>query len=367
MGNKILIAIVASLGLISAAFADNHEGDEKKPFSIYGDFAASYNFHDNEGNHTNTNGAQDDLALDFVELNVEKNWSKSKLHVSIAYGHTALQFLPNIATTAELNLGNAYYALDTSYGLGVMVGQYESVMGYESFNHMDNSQYSRSWGYALVPYTEQGLGLTYSFDMVDLGFYVADTSAGGRGDADNNKTMTLAISAKPMDNLALDLNYLTGIEAVGAVLNTVSVIDFTAAFMINEMFDVALNYTDRGSEADTTGAQNEKANSIAAYVNANLGMFGLGLRYEMFKYDDGANNSFMGGLQGSLGPNAFAAGKTENTINSITLTAGAEIDQNAKAILEYKTDSSDEKIWNDKDGVATDSQSTITLGVMYRF
>ena len=58
----------------------------------------------------------------------------------------------------------------------------------------------------------------------------------------------------------------------------------------------------------------------------------------------------------------------DNSISSITLAAKAEIDQNAQFLLEYRQDSADDSgTFTDKDGQGTDSQSTITAAVMYRF
>ena len=83
MGIKTLIMILASLSFSVSALADHHEG-EKKPFSINGDFATSLSFYDNE----NVGGAlgatnHDDFNVNLIEINLEKNWSKSKLHLSI--------------------------------------------------------------------------------------------------------------------------------------------------------------------------------------------------------------------------------------------------------------------------------------------
>ena len=115
------------------------------------------------------------------------------------------------------------------------------------------------------------------------------------------------------------------------------------------------------TKATTAGATDETATSMAVYANANLGMATLGLRYEQFAYDDNAV------LSNGFAANPGVNGKTENTISAITLAAKAEIDQNANVILEYRTDSSDEQIWTDKDGAGTDSQNTITAGLMYTF
>lgn len=383
MGNKILIAILASLSLVTAAHAEEGmEGGEKKPFSVYGDLAVNASFHDNEGNfaaRTPGFGNHDDFALALAEINFEKNWSSSQLHLGLGFGNTLAMINPTTLSkygatgnSPALNLTNAYYKLNSSYGLSFKVGKFESPFGHETYNHMDNSQFTRSYGYMLSPWFQAGVGVNYTSGMFDVGLIVSNGSQSEGFDSnENNKAIGLTVAVNPMDNLAIDLGYLTSKESADtnndntfagdSELFSVTMTDISVAYMINEMFDVAINYVSNEIQAKATGSTSETANSIAIYGNANLGMYGLGLRYEQFSYDDGA--AFSKITYGNPG----VAGKTENKISSITLTGTADIDQNAKFVLEYRMDSSDEKIWTDKDNTATDGQNTITAAVMYRF
>lgn len=362
MGIKTLIMILASLSFSVSALADNHEGGEKKPFSITGDFASSIMFVDNENGAGGVNGPHDEFNVDLVEVNLEKNWSKSKLHLSIGYGNTANAMNANSAN--QLNLMNAYYSLDTSYGLNFMFGKFESPVGHETYNHMDNSQYTRSYGFALAPFFSNGLGLNYGQGMWKAGFIVSNGQGSSTDDNDNNKTMAVTFDVDPMENLGLDLNYVTGSEAN----NAVTVLDFSVSYMINEMFDIALNYVDHGRKPAAAGSTELKATSMAAYVNANMGMYGIGLRYEQFTYDETNTTTPAGGIvYNGTGVNGLGATGNDNTITSITLAAKAELDQNANAFLEYRMDSADDKVWTDKDNQAADSNNTMTVGVMYRF
>ena len=133
MGNKILVVILATFAMISTAFADNHEGGdkEKKPFSIYGDFAGSVQFLGNENGGAAT-GDHDDFDVDLVELNVEKNWSHSRLHLAVGYGDTAAAFNPLAQSGNNTNITQAYYQLMSSYGLNFSFGKMASPLGYES-------------------------------------------------------------------------------------------------------------------------------------------------------------------------------------------------------------------------------------------
>jgi len=383
MGIKTLIAILATVGFSVNALAEHHEG-EKQPFSITGDFAASMSFHDNENN--NAARTHDTFVGDLVQFNMEKNWGKSNFLMTIGYGQTvrALNAASgaDVATatgfTDSIDVLQARYNYSTSYGLGVTFGKFESPVGHETYNHMDNSNYMRSYGFNLAPFFSTGGRIDYGQDMWKVGLIVSNGSGMESDLRDNNKTMALVVDVDPMENLHIDLNYVTGTEgdATGGDLaaapiksHQINIMDVSAAYMINEMFDVAVNYISHTQEPSAGGTENE-ATSIAAYANANLGMFGLGLRFEQFEYDNGifAYNG-LSGAAASFGPNPLGATVADNTITSITLTARAEIDQNAVFLLEYRQDSSDENIWFDENTPLqpTDSQSTIMAAVMYRF
>jgi hypothetical protein len=383
MGIKKLIAILATLGFSASALAHNHDG-ENKPFSISGDFAGSMSFYDNEYNAgpLGAAGQQDDFHVDLIEINLEKNWSNSKLHLSIGYGSTpALMNNDNgngLLGGGMLNVMNAYYQLNTSYGLSFSFGRFESPVGFETYNQMDNSQYTRSYGFLLAPFFDTGARFDYKFDMFHAGLIFSNGSGMYSNNSDKNKTAALVIDVDPIENFHFDASYVTGTEGdnfvsdgtstsglTGSIASAgtaeITILDVTAKYMINEMFDVAVNYIDHKQKWANF---DNGANSLGIYANAHLGMFHLGARYEMFNYDGGIvpYNSLNSGA--AVG----APIGTDNSINAFTLTARAEIDQNAMVLLEYRQDSADDNgTFLDKDGAATDSFSTITAAIMYRF
>jgi hypothetical protein len=383
MGIKKLIAILATLGFSASALAHNHDG-ENKPFSISGDFAGSMSFYDNEYNASplGAAGQQDDFHVDLIEINLEKNWSNSKLHLSIGYGSTPALMNNDsgqgLLGGGMLNVMNAYYQLNTSYGLSFSFGRFESPVGFETYNQMDNSQYTRSYGFLLAPFFDTGARFDYKFDMFHAGLIFSNGSGMYSNASDRNKTAALVVDLDPIENFHFDVSYVTGTEGDNTGLDPdfpgtpgtlgtaeIAILDVTAKYMINEMFDVAVNYIDHKQKWAT---QDNGANSLGIYANAHLGMFHLGARYEMFNFDYG--------IMPYNGLNSGAAigtsGTGDNKINAFTLTARAEIDQNAMVLLEYRQDSSDDSIFMSKDHTTanpdmTDSFSTITAAIMYRF
>ena len=310
---------------------------------------------------------------------------RSKVHLSLGYGTTAN--MVNGFNGNNIDILNAYYGLQSSYGLGLMVGKFDSPVGYETYNQMDNRQFTRSWGFALAPFLSTGVGIDYGQgDMWKVGLIISNGQGLDTNEGDRDQTISLVVDVDPIENLHVDLNYLTGTEGTehsndGKTFPTanVTVMDLSAAYMINEMFDVAFNYIDSSRTPD--GGDAMKANSMAFYGDAHLGMFGVSLRYEMVTYDAGFMNyngaygdpddenaanpgAFAASLFRTNAPTAFA---DKNSVSSITLTGKAEIDKNAMAVLEYRTDSSDEEAFVDADGEPATSQSTILVGLMYRF
>ena len=121
----------------------------------------------------------------------------------------------------------------------------------------------------------------------------------GRGEHENvdeDLTMALTLDIDPMEGFHIDLNYVTGNEQSDATkalvdeegdetavvplvgIRSVSIIDASVSYVINDMFNVALNYI--SNTVDDIGST-----SLAAYVNAKYNFFDFGLRYEQFNFD----------------------------------------------------------------------------------
>lgn len=368
MGIKTLIAILATLGFSVSALADDHEGGDLK---VSGDFAISTQFYSNEGSQLGNgrqNAGHDEFNLNLFELNLDKKWSNSEFHVAFGGGGTGT-FMFDSATTGSFNMFDIYYRLHSDYGLTLTLGRFEAPYGVESYNHRENSQYTRSYGFLLTPFFEVGANVNYKgSDMWNVGLIVSNGQGAHTDANDKNKSFGLTVDVDPMDNLGVNFNYITGTESNGTLTAQLNTMDLSLAYMVNEMFDVAFNYVSMTTKSTALNAEDEAATSMAAYINANLGMVDLGFRYEQFTYDSAAvfANGFTGNGINGTGIGGAVTGD-DNTISSMTLAASTEIDQNARFMLEYRMDASDDMIWTDTDGAATDAADTITAAVMYNF
>ncbi len=150
---------------------------------------------------------------------------------------------------------------------------------------------------------------------------------------------------------------------------SVSIIDASVSYMINDMFNMAVNYisnTIKPDKADVIGST-----SLAAYINAKYSYFNFGLRYEQFSYDlferGGTMERFF--YNGSDGVNLARSGEgDDNGLSSITFSVKTDIDKNAGFLLEYRMDKADDKgTFINADNENTDSFNRFTAALMYNF
>lgn len=351
---------------------------DKKGLIFYGDFAASTTYHSDEnfggpltpdwfgapGNNFQNGNFNGNLA----EFNVEKNWGHSHFHFSFGAGQTLGDINRSGVTGAPsdrlFHITNAYYRLNSPYGLSLKTGLFESPMGYESFNHMDNAQFSRSYGFALVPYFHSGIALEYNFkDMVQLEAAVVNGVNGDElaGDSNKNKHGLFTAEIHPIENLLINLKYMGGVQTLpGDLRATQNTFEATVAYRVNEALDFAVDFTTLGSEI---GDQDVASQSIAVYANGKIDHFGLGLRFEHFQTDNGAPFGV-----GTLGFANGAAGE-DFSITSLTVTPSYMVDKNAKFLLEFRFDSSEDSLWAPRpDEIEAQNNSiSATFGVMYRW
>ena len=151
-------------------------GDMNKGLMFSGDFAGSMTFLDNNA------PADRDFGVNLAQFNLKTNVGQSHLNLGFGYGSTVRSLdpiryavsvehsldddsttirspRPDLGihrSTNKLGLLTASYHIKTSYGLGFMLGRFESPVGHETYNHRMNSQFTRSYGFDLAPYFSHG-------------------------------------------------------------------------------------------------------------------------------------------------------------------------------------------------------------------
>jgi hypothetical protein len=357
-----MLAVLAMTSVATAA---------EDGFKISGDFAASYFYEGAHGTNSGVGtGAANDLnnnkfSLDMAELNIEKTLGNSGINIGIAYGNWANTFNSVIdATTSPgvkptLNVTNTYFwhkVGDT--GITAKLGKFETGIGNETYNYMDNLNYTRSYGFSLQPIFLTGLNVMYSQTMWDVGVTVGNSINNTDYDENNNRMVQIAAAVRPMEGLAVNVNYLFGKNgAVGVTQTDYALINGVVSYKWN-MMNFALDYTSVSNEA-VIGTGKVDDSSIALYAGYGMDNWGAGLRYEMASHDP----------DGSAAATAATnmTGAQDEDIDAITVSGYYDIDQNARVKAEIGMQKGEDASFLDKEGKADDAANFYGVALMYRF
>ena len=132
----------------------------------------------------NNSSKSDGFNLNVVELNLEKtvdaadNWGAG-YKVSLLAGPDASSF--NTASTgvhSDFAVKQAYVALHAPVGNGLdfKMGVWDTLIGYEVFESINNPNVTRSYGYTVEPTTHTGLQGTYTInEQISVSAGIADS------------------------------------------------------------------------------------------------------------------------------------------------------------------------------------------------
>ncbi len=160
----------------------------------------------NAANRYSFQKSGDGFNLDVIDIKLssalaEGEWA-SGYNVELWLGPDATGLGHNLSTTGNIAIKNANVALNIPVGNGIQakIGIFDTVVGYESANSVDNPNYTRSKGYSIEPTTHTGLLLSYKVsDALSVNAGVANTMDGGgnlnSGSRLNNSQLTYLASA----------------------------------------------------------------------------------------------------------------------------------------------------------------------------
>ena len=147
----------------------------------------------------------DGFNLDVIDIKLssalaEGEWA-SGYNVELWLGPDAAGLGHNL-TAGSIAIKNANVALNIPVGNGIQakIGIFDTVVGYESANSIDNPNYTRSKGWSIEPTTHTGLLLSYKVaDALSVNAGVANTMDGlgalNSGSRLNNSQLTYLASA----------------------------------------------------------------------------------------------------------------------------------------------------------------------------
>jgi hypothetical protein len=308
------------------------------------------------------------FSLNTAELVFSKDPAPVGFRVDLDYGPTTefvhcASIVNNVvncpSTAAEAaykNIQQAYVTWATPLKVTLDMGKFVTHMGAEVIESKDNWNYTRSLLFAYaIPY--YGAGVRANLPVNDMLFVNGYALNGWNDTVDNNqmKTFGTEIGFTPIKQLPILLNWIGPEECTTcgtASYTNKQVYDAIVSFNPTDALSFMVNY-DYGSLKDASD-KTLKYSGVALYARWKVDPCALAVRYEMVNDKD--NLMFFGTT-----PNG-------NKVKELTVTGEHTIAKNLLTRLEYRMDKSDDKIYEDKDGLTTkDSQNRVLLSAVYMF
>ncbi|MBI1839661.1 MAG: outer membrane beta-barrel protein [Verrucomicrobia bacterium] len=242
------VGLVSLPGVVAAEEASQHLLTALSSTTISGfvDTSANWNFGTGNANVPAIPfipaGRADGFNLNYVQVTIQKpldaqdNWAAG-YRVDLGYGDD----LPLFGTTAgNTGIKQAYVALRAPVGNGInfKVGVFDSIIGYETFERVNNPHYSHSYGYLLEPTSHTGVLASYQItELVGVSAGVANSIAPlinnrtylgtglGVGHAESYKTTMGSLTLKAPDSWG----FLAGSALYGGIINGVGSAALTTA------------------------------------------------------------------------------------------------------------------------------------------
>jgi hypothetical protein len=315
----VCLAAVGVVSLASAARADEKMSQVQTALSnttISGYVDTSFNWAVSPSNNKLSpasyipyQGAdkQNGFNLDVVKLSIAKPQDESPYasgyQVDLLFGPDAATLGTSSlgsATEADLAIEQAYIALRTPVGNGIdwKVGVFNSPIGYESFDAVNDPNYTRSWGYAVEPTTFTGVLGTYKInDQWAFSAGVANTANNvidGRARNNNqvkdwNKTLmgTLSYTAPSswgsMAGSTIDAGVVYGFSGQGSSTNSFHANGNQVNYYGGATLNTAWKPLKLGVALDYVHNLGGGTNNAASYVEDNVFVAGF---YGTYKATD---------------------------------------------------------------------------------
>lgn len=341
-------------------------------------------------------GKADGFNLNVVKISLEKPvdpadaWGAG-YKVDMLFGPDADAFATqSTGVAADFALKQAYVALHAPIGNGLdfKIGEWDTIIGYEVFESINNPNVTRSYGYTLEPTTHTGIQATYALnDMISVTAGVADSfgptingrpflgggttvPAGGQGPrAESYKTYMGSITfTAPTNWGVLSGSTITGciINGYNQAVNSGAGADQTS-FYAGATLNTPVTGLKVGACYDYLGVAKQGI-SGSSYANA-VGLYAsYQLTEKLSVYGRGEYASSDTMVLGPAGPvNIIGAGKVFET----TATLQYDLWKNVLSRLEFRWDhaADDSMAYGGTiAGVGTKSNSYILLAdIAYKF
>jgi len=327
--------------IMSLAFVGLTFGQEEATFNVSGSVDAYF-----RANLTSNNTGDANTVVgttgDFSIFNNDSGFSAGLANVTLSYEGETVGFIADLAYGPRMDAWNsgevvneAYMYWNASDKVMLMMGRFNSWMGYERLSAANNFHYSMSHMYS---YSARNFnGLVAQFDL-------GSDLRGGVGvmnqvnDLDGN-TGKFSVAAGLTYKETTSLSFASSDEQ--------SFIDFKTAFDVSDNFNVKLNahIADFGDDGFALG---ESFTSISAYPQIKSSdKMSWGMRLEYMMIDEAVTGDDL---------NVFTPTLTGRySVGDLTI------------IPELRLDSASEDIFTDNDGEAAGGLTAFNLAMVYTF
>jgi hypothetical protein len=339
--------------IMSLAFVGLTFGQEEEPkFNVTGSvdayFRANLTAPNDGGNSTAAGGIVAGVPVpsigDYSLFNNDSGFSAGLANVTFSYEGETVGFVADLAYGPRMDAWNAGEVVNEAYmywnasdKVMLMMGRFNSWMGYERLSAANNFHYSMSHMYSYSARNFNGLVAQFDFGT-DL--------RGGVGvmnqvnDLDGN-TGKFSVAAGLTYKETTSLSFASSDEQ--------SFIDFKTAFDVSDNFNVKLNahIADFGDDAGAF-VLGESFTSISAYPQIKSSdKMSWGMRLEYMMIDEAI---------------------TGDDLNVFTPTLTARYSVGDLTIIpELRLDSASEDIFTDNDGEAAGGLTAFNLAAVYTF
>lgn len=275
--------------------------------------------------------------------------------------------------SSDFNLKQAYVALraPVGNGLDIKLGVWDTIIGYEVFESVNNPNFSRSYGYAIEPTHHTGVLLSYKItDMVSVSGGIANGWTGGindriagpnPNDAAERKaylgslTVTLPESAGSLKGSSFYAGIVYGDSTSGIAVNGVD----TTSYYLGATLNTPIQALSVGAALDYRNGNPYAGVNAHAWTAAFYTSYAL---TEKFKLNARAEYA-----EGSVGTWYASPGADDNKLGALTLTADYSLWANVVTRGEVRWDHNmgGDEIYH---GTGKDSDAvTLTANIVYKF
>ncbi len=268
--------------------------------------------------------------------------------------------------TTSLAIKQAYFNWKATDKLTLTAGQFGTHIGYEVIDAPVNYHYSLSNLFNNGPFYHIGVKAQYAFsDKFSLMGGIVN-NVDNLNDNNRKKGLIAQVFFQPVAGFNVYLNGITSNEAAEDTKTgktedaSYDLLDLTTTYQVSEKFMLGLNVATGSQKGDYQGgggpATAKTWGGFAIYTKYDVSStFALGARYESFNNKDGVR-----GLR--------LADGTGVSVNSITITPTITVaDGHLLLKPELRIDSFDQNFFEDGDGKAQKSQSTLGWAMIYKF